>query len=504
MPADMATSRLFDIITEGGFLQLATLLKAHRREKDCKFIVAGDFLGGSAMAVAMQGRNVIEVLDAMETDYVVLGNHEFDYTADVTRALIKETNFKWLGSNVREADTGDLMDGVTDTETFTIECHEVRGQNMSREDTSGATTNVILGLFGVCTDYTVKLSTPGPSVVFEDVVETSKKCVDHLVDERNAEAVVCISHVSLDTDREIAKHVGNLDAIIGGHDHMPFGEYYEDTFIFKCGENAHWLGILDLDVVVEYEGGERTVSVLPSWSMVANKGYDLDPGIAKIHSKYTAKLREMRGGDNMDEVICKVIGKELLTFSDVVRRKEAAFPAVLADAMHAHYRDRGAALAVINGGFVRGNQSYPVGTSFTMFHAMNEIPFPKPDVLIRIKGVYFREALECMLSVYPKPAGLFPHVSSTGHVVFDDDKPPGSRLVTVTVGGAPLDDDREYMMVISIFMYLGGDGNEPWTKGELIANDNTPISKSLIAHLKTLEVFDANISGRVNLLHKHH
>eukprot|EP01134_Creolimax_fragrantissima_P004590 CFRG4590T1 len=489
---------------KGGFSQLATLLKQHRREKDCTFVVAGDFLGGSALAVAFQGRNVIEILNELKTDYVVLGNHEFDYGAEKTRELIKDTRFKWLGSNVREAHNGKLMEGVTNSQTFVVECHEVKGQNMSREDTSGATTTVNLGLFGVCTDYTVKLSTPGDSVNFASVVETSKTCVKDLTTNEGAEAIVCISHVSLDKDREIAKHVGGITAIIGGHDHMPFGEYYEDTFIFKCGENAQWLGILDLDIVVEYEDGNRSVSVMPSWNMVANKGYDLDPEISKIHKRFAAELRDIQGGELMDEVLGKVIGKELLTFSDVVRRKEAAFANVLADAMHSHYEEHQVDLAVINGGFIRGNQSYPVGTSFTMFHAMNEIPFPKPDILVSILGVHLKLALENMLAIYPKPVGLFPHLSHGGRIVYDDDMEPGQRIVEFNINGEPIQEFREYKVVISIFMFLGGDGNEPWTKSKLLANDGKPISSAFTAYLRKLGVFDGSIEGRVTLLHKHH
>jgi 5'-nucleotidase len=59
-------------------MQLATLLRKYRRDKDCSFIVAGDFLGGSSIAVEFEGKNVIDTLNELGVDYVVLGNHEFD------------------------------------------------------------------------------------------------------------------------------------------------------------------------------------------------------------------------------------------------------------------------------------------------------------------------------------------------------------------------------------------------------------------------------------------
>lgn len=45
----------------GGFLQLATLVKQYRKDTNCAFVVAGDFLGGSSLAVEFQGKNVVEV-----------------------------------------------------------------------------------------------------------------------------------------------------------------------------------------------------------------------------------------------------------------------------------------------------------------------------------------------------------------------------------------------------------------------------------------------------------
>lgn len=36
----------------------------------------------------------------MKVDFVVLGNHEFDYSPKETKKRIEESNFKWLGTNV--------------------------------------------------------------------------------------------------------------------------------------------------------------------------------------------------------------------------------------------------------------------------------------------------------------------------------------------------------------------------------------------------------------------
>ena len=37
-------------------------------------------------------------------------------------------------------------------------------------------------------------------------------------------------------------------------------------------------------------------------------------------------------------------------------------------------------------------------------------------------------------------------------------QPPGQRIASITVKGKPLEADREYVLVVSEFMAMGGDG----------------------------------------------
>jgi 2',3'-cyclic-nucleotide 2'-phosphodiesterase (5'-nucleotidase family) len=43
-------------------------------------------------------------------------------------------------------------------------------------------------------------------------------------------------------------------------------------------------------------------------------------------------------------------------------------------------------------------------------------------------------------------------------IEYDTTRPPGARLVSVQVGGAPLADDRDYTVVLNDFEYTGGSG----------------------------------------------
>ena len=60
-------------------------------------------------------------------------------------------------------------------------------------------------MFGVCTHETRHLSFPGETV-FANVIETSKRAVDFLL-EQGSDVIVALTHQSIQEDQELAKYV---------------------------------------------------------------------------------------------------------------------------------------------------------------------------------------------------------------------------------------------------------------------------------------------------------
>jgi 2',3'-cyclic-nucleotide 2'-phosphodiesterase (5'-nucleotidase family) len=80
---------------------------------------------------------------------------------------------------------------------------------------------------------------------------------------------------------------------------------------------------------------------------------------------------------------------------------------MVADAMAGHYSEFGCDAAIINGGFVRGDRAYGLGTAVTLRDVRYELPFPKVAVLLRIRGDAIVQALQLgeMLTPHPTPSG---------------------------------------------------------------------------------------------------
>ncbi|GLE09486.1 hypothetical protein PINS_up021214, partial [Pythium insidiosum] len=93
---------------------LATLLDRERATltKDQTLLVTlnGDFLNGTEVSERLLGEHAIELMDHVGIQYVVVGNHEFDFGEAVMRQRLAASRFKWLGANIIDRSTGLLLD----------------------------------------------------------------------------------------------------------------------------------------------------------------------------------------------------------------------------------------------------------------------------------------------------------------------------------------------------------------------------------------------------------
>jgi 2',3'-cyclic-nucleotide 2'-phosphodiesterase/3'-nucleotidase len=139
----------------------------------------------------------------------------------------------------------------------------------------------------------------------------------------------------------------------------------------------------------------------------------------------------------------------------------------------------GADAALVNGGGLRGNAVTPAGP-LTRGDVLKILPFANKVVKLEVTGEAMRAALENGLSQHEKIAGRFPQVSGLRYV-FDPTKPAGSRLVSVTVGGKPLDPAARYTVATFEFLMGGGDGYTMLQQAKVLVNPMSgPMDSDLI------------------------
>ncbi len=400
---------------------------------------------------------------------------EFDYGSPRTAELMDQSNFPWLGSNVRDTASGNIFHTTKDTDCFDVPLG----------DDSGASVKV--GVFGVCTQATPNLAFPTAAVTFEDVVGHSRRCIESLR-AQGCDIVCAFTHVSLGCDKDIAELPG-LDVIVGGHDHDPYVLIHHGTVIFKCGMNLDYLGVLDLDLQLARDTvtdacGHRRVSIAHSVHLLSSRGAPMDPEVDAAIAKWN-EVSAQRNAGVEDVALCVVEeGPALLTLSSHLRAHETAFACHVADALLHSYAGSGCEIALINGGFIRNNMEYAPGTVLRHSHIVEELPFKRVPVLISIAGAALRRGLEEMVAHAPHPSGSFPHLSAGFEATYDLRRAPLDRVLQVRVGGEPLQPERRYRLAISEF-YVRSEGDSVLSFQEPVEEDHGKvICECVEAYLK--------------------
>ncbi|NTV65502.1 MAG: multifunctional 2',3'-cyclic-nucleotide 2'-phosphodiesterase/5'-nucleotidase/3'-nucleotidase, partial [Oscillochloris sp.] len=176
-----------------------------------------------------------------------------------------------------------------------------------------------------------------------------------------------------------------------------------------------------------------------------------------------------------------------------VRAKETNLGDLVAEAMLAKTRSRGGQIAITNGGGIRA--SIPAGP-VTVGQVLEVLPFGNTLATVDITGAQVRQALENGVSQVESGAGRFPQIAGVSFT-YDPAQPAGSRVTSVSYGGAPIDPNGAFRVVTNNFMLTGGDGYTAFTKG------SNPLDTGLILADVVQEYIAANspvnvaVDGRI-------
>jgi 2',3'-cyclic-nucleotide 2'-phosphodiesterase (5'-nucleotidase family) len=409
----------------GGFPRLAAVVKAERAKGGhVLFAHGGDTLSPSLMSGIDHGAHIIRLTNMIPPDIFVPGNHEFDFGKDMFLQRMSEANFPLYAANLRDPD-GAPLPKFKDREIITID-------------------GVRVGLTGAAFDQSAIVSSPG-NLRFARTLATMKAQAEALRKE-GADFVVGVAHVTR-TDGYAVLDTGLFDLLLTGHTHDLFINYNGRSAMVESSHDAHYVTLIDIRIDVKVDQGKRITTWWPEFRVIDTATITPDPAVAAVVAGYEAQLSQA-----LDRPI-GTTAVELDSRGMTVRTREAAIGALIADAM----RDSAHAQAAItNGGGIRGGRIYPPGTAITRRDIVAELPFDNRVVAIDISGATLRLALENGLSQLPKPAGRFPQVSGL-IIEADPSRPPGSRVLSVKVDGAPLNDSRIYRVATNDYMLRGGD-----------------------------------------------
>ncbi|MDX6751588.1 bifunctional UDP-sugar hydrolase/5'-nucleotidase [Geminicoccaceae bacterium 1502E] len=412
----------------GGFARFMTILEEEdAASQEVLLVHSGDMLSPSLLSGFDKGAHMIELMNRVPLDVMVVGNHEFDFGPEVARQRIAEARFPVLGTNIASG-SGEPMPGTE--RSLMLEVSGFR-----------------LGFFGITTPATLTASSPG-GYSFAPVLETARAMAQELRGQ-GADLVLAVTHTGREEDFAMFDE-GVADIILTGHDHDLRLLYNGRTAMMESGSQAEYVGAMDLVLERTEKDGKSRVTWRPSFRTLDSAAYAPHPEGVKLVAAYEERL-----SGELD----KVAGTTLTPLDSrraAVRSEETAIGNLIADAMRTAV---GADVAITNGGGIRGDRLYEAGTVLTRRDVQSELPFGNKTVKLEVSGADIVTALENGLSRVEDGAGRFPQVSGMT-VTAELDRPAGSRVTSVRIGGVNLDPSATYSLATNDFMARGGDGYE--------------------------------------------
>lgn len=218
----------------GGMARVAHIVDSLKLQQPNSFLVlAGDFLSPSLIGTMrhegerIMGKQMIDVMNAMQFDLVTVGNHEFDLKENEFQQRLNESNFQWIASNAKHALEQDTVPFSIRRNGRTESIQETYSLLISDEDG----TEAILGFFGVTLD-----SNPQPYVAYEDYISATQRVLPQL--KENTDIIIGLTHLSLSQDKKLANTFSEISLIMGGHEHHSMLLDAGNAKIAKADANA--------------------------------------------------------------------------------------------------------------------------------------------------------------------------------------------------------------------------------------------------------------------------
>ncbi len=232
-PTDKSTLKTADM---GGYARRMGVIKKIRAdEKKVLLFDAGDFSQGTPYFNFFNGRVEVDAMNRMKYDAVTLGNHEFDNGIDTLGTILKNASFQVLSSNyqIEKTPLAELVKPYLILKKFGLKIAVITANIEPK---------------GLIIENNYK------GLLYVDALKTANQLSEFLKREKHCDLVICLSHLGILPDIEMARSSTYLDVIIGGHSHSLLENVSEknregkSVIIAQMGKSGLYLGKIELEL----------------------------------------------------------------------------------------------------------------------------------------------------------------------------------------------------------------------------------------------------------------
>lgn len=505
-PINYGTNEKCDV----GLAKLSTLISKERLINPYTMLIDnGDLLQGTPITyhyARIDSKNmnpVIKVLNYLNYDAAVIGNHEFNYGREILERAMKDSSFPWLSAN-----------------TIFKENKQPYSENsyIIKKFTNG----LKVGIIGLTTKYIPNWENPIyiEGLQFEDPIEHAKRLVRHLKEEEKVDVVVVSYHGGIERDidtgeaqenltgenqgYELCMQVPGIDVLLTGHQHRLISDkFINGVLIIQPGANGRYLGKIEL--LLE-RIKEKWQVVSKSSKLLSVKNVETDNKLLELVTIDEEKTQKW-----LDMPIGKIKGDMLVRNPMEIRIKDNALIEFI-NKVQMYYSG-----ASISNTALFDNHSPGLPSEVTMRDIVSNYIYPNTLRVVRIKGKDIKAALERSASYFETFNGEEINVNpeffnnKIQHYNYDMwegidyilniSKQIGERVAKLDYKGHPVEMEEEYDVVMNNYRAGGGGEYEMFQNKPVVKDMTTDVSELIANYIMERGLIEAEVNNNWIVIH---
>lgn len=285
----------------GSYAQIATYVKDVRKNnKNVVLVEVGDAIQDNQIDVFAKDKKyykdhpIPKVLNEMNYDIFVLGNHEFNFGMKALDEILKDIKAKKLTANFyHKKNDKRYIDATTIIEK----------------------DGVKLGIIGLSTPMSAKFEEDTGNLKdmkFTSPTEEARTQVEKLK-AKGVDAIIAVTHMGIDNEnnipdtgmRDVINAVDGIDVVIAGHMHKNVpSETIKNTLITE--PHRYGTVVSEVDLTFDINDKKEVKLVKKESKTVPVKALEADKKIVEIYKPYHEKLRELNNvviGQTANEMV---------------------------------------------------------------------------------------------------------------------------------------------------------------------------------------------------------
>ena len=491
-----------------------------KKYKNVITVDVGDHIQGGSIGAISNGEAIIKLMNNIEFNVTILGNHEFDYGIEQLQKLGENITSKYICSNF---------------------CYNKNKSTIFEPYKIVKAGNKTIGFIGVLTPLTLtktylsQIKDDNNELLYDfltnkdvkDLYDRVQGYIDELKSTKKVDYVILLTHFGMDvedyTSNDLLSHLEKVDAVLDGHTHRVYNttskdKNNKDIPISQTGTKLQSIGKL----IIKPNGSfESEIIVNVTEPLDKEDAINITRGnqerwvnkkanefINSLWNEYSDELNALIGYSNFDLLL-----RDENSIAPFCRIGECSLGDLITDAIKASTNTE---IAILNGGGIRNDLKKGNITSSTV---IDILPWFSYIIAKQLTGQVILDALEFGVSKLPNAFGGYPQASG---ITFDLDPSINStvktdnsgnfvnitgerRVTNVKINGENLNLTRLYNVSLLNFQGSGGDGYSMFADKEVYLESILTDTDSLIYYIKntlngTIPEEYKEVQKRVNII----